>query len=106
MEPKKSKLRSKVAIKPHLLAIKERKSTFKEVNLGYTDIKEAIAEGERCYQCFNKRDPKIKPPPCMEYCPTHCNSREIIREILEGNIEEALKIIYDHYAFPKSVERI
>ncbi|MFX1428089.1 MAG: FAD-dependent oxidoreductase, partial [Promethearchaeota archaeon] len=30
----------------------------------------------------------------------------IIKNILEGKIEEALKIIYKHYPFPRSVERV
>ncbi|NVM01020.1 MAG: FAD-dependent oxidoreductase [Candidatus Helarchaeota archaeon] len=106
MSNQKKKVKSKIAIKPHLLPVEERKNTFKEVNLGYIDEKEAIEECERCYQCYKKRDPKVKPPPCMEQCPTHCNSREIIQNILDGNVDEALKIVYDHYAFPKSVERI
>ncbi|MFX0132781.1 MAG: FAD-dependent oxidoreductase [Candidatus Hodarchaeota archaeon] len=106
MSNQKKKVKSKIAIKPHFIPIEQRKITFKEVNLGYLELKEVLEECERCYQCFKNKDPKIKPPPCMEYCPTNCNSREIIRNILDGNIDEALKIIYDHYAFPKSVERI
>ncbi|MFX1557744.1 MAG: FAD-dependent oxidoreductase [Promethearchaeota archaeon] len=103
---KEVKVRSKKAIDCQYLPIEQRINSFKEVNLGYTKFEEVIKECERCYQCFKKSDPEAKPPPCMKYCPTHCNSREIIKNVLENNIEEALRIIYEHYPFPRSVERI
>ncbi|MFX0165801.1 MAG: FAD-dependent oxidoreductase [Candidatus Hodarchaeota archaeon] len=105
-EEKQKIVRSKVAIERHYLPKEERINNFKEVNLGYLELEEVIKECERCYQCFKKSDPEVKPPPCMKYCPTHCNSREIIKNVLEGKIEEALKIIYEHYPFPRSVERV
>ena len=103
---KKPKIRSKIAIPLHYLPISERIKGFKEVNLGYKSMDEVLKECERCYQCFSKQDPSVKPPPCMETCPTHCNSREIIKNILDENIDEALRIIYEHYALPRSVERV
>ena len=107
MTEKKQKIvRSKVAIERHYLPVEERIKNFEEVNLGYLELEEVIKECERCYQCFKNSDPEIKPPPCMKHCPTHCNSREIIRNVLDGEIEEALKIIYKHYPFPRSVERV
>ncbi|MFW9866447.1 MAG: FAD-dependent oxidoreductase [Candidatus Thorarchaeota archaeon] len=105
-EEKPKRVRSKIAIERHYLPIDERINNFDEVNFGYLKLEEVIKECERCYQCFKKSDPEVKPPPCMKYCPTHCNSREIIGSILENNIEEALKIIYEHYPFPRSVERV
>jgi NADPH-dependent glutamate synthase beta subunit-like oxidoreductase len=105
-EEKQKIIRSKKAIEVHYLPIKQRINNFKEVNLGYFNLKEVTKECERCYQCFKNRDPELKPPPCMKYCPTHCNSREIIKNVLEDKIEEALKIIYEHYPFPRSVERV
>ncbi|MFX1567549.1 MAG: FAD-dependent oxidoreductase [Promethearchaeota archaeon] len=99
-------LKSKVAIARHYLPVEERINNFEEVNLGYLDLEEVIKECERCHQCFRNSDPEIKPPPCMKYCPTHCNSREIIRNVLDNKIDEALKIIYKHYPFPRSVERV
>ncbi len=104
LDKEKKGVRSKVAVEQHYL--KERINNFDEVNLGYIEFDEVVKECERCYQCFKNSDPKEKPPPCMKYCPTHCNSREIIKNILEGNINEALKIIYEHYPFPRSVERV
>ncbi len=95
-----------MAIARHHLPVKERIKNFEEVNLGYINLDEVIKECERCHQCFKRSDPEIKPPPCMKYCPTHCNSRDIIKYVLEGEIEEALKIIYKHYPFPRSVERV
>ncbi|MFW9829913.1 MAG: FAD-dependent oxidoreductase [Candidatus Thorarchaeota archaeon] len=106
MNEARGKVRSKEAIECHFLPIEKRLNSFKEVNLGYSNLEEVIKECERCYQCFRKSDPEIKPPPCMKYCPTHCNSRDVIKNIMDGNIDEALKIIYEHYPFPRSVERV
>lgn len=107
MTEKKQKIvRSKVAIERHYLPVEERIKNFEEVNLGYLKLEEVIKECERCYQCFKNSDPEIKPPPCMKFCPTYCNPREIIGNVLDGEIEEALKIIYKHYPFPRSVERV
>jgi glutamate synthase (NADPH/NADH) small chain len=105
-ENKQKPVKSRVAVERHYLPVEERIKNFDEVNLGYLELEEVIKECERCHQCFKKSDPEIKPPPCMKYCPTHCNSREIIRYVLDGEIEEALKIIYEHYPFPRSVERV
>lgn len=106
MAEKKVKIRSREAIPCNFSTLNERLNSFSEVNLGYTNIEEVIQECERCYQCFRKSDPEVKPPPCMKHCPTHCNSRDVIRNVLDGNIDEALKIIYEHYPFPRSVERV
>jgi len=106
LNEEKGKVRSKNAIKCHFLPPEERLNSFNEVNLGYIHLEEVIQECQRCYQCFTKSDPEVKPPPCMKYCPTHCNSRDIIKNTLDGNIDEALKIIYEHYPFPRSVERV
>ncbi|MFX1572732.1 MAG: FAD-dependent oxidoreductase [Promethearchaeota archaeon] len=105
-EEQKKTVRSKKAVACHYLPIGDRVDNFKEVNLGYLELEEVVKECERCYQCFRKSDPEVKPPPCMNYCPTHCNSRDIIRNILDGKIEDALHIIYEHYPFPRSVERV
>ena len=102
----KKRVRSRVAVKRHYLPVEERMNNFKEVNLGYRDLEEVIKECERCYQCFRKSEPELRPPPCMKYCPTNCNSRDIIKNVLENNIDEALKIIYQHYPFPRCVERV
>ena len=85
-EKKQKIIRSKIAVERHYLPVEARIKNFDEVNLGYLDLKEVIKECERCYQCFKDSDPESKPPPCMEYCPTHCNSREIIRNVLDGGI--------------------
>lgn len=106
MKKAKSPIRNRESVKFHYLPVEDRINSFKEVNLGYNDLAEVVKECERCYQCFNERDPNTKPPPCMQYCPTHCNSREIIKNVLLGNITEALRIIYEHYPFPRSVERV
>ncbi|KKM86117.1 hypothetical protein LCGC14_1282230 [marine sediment metagenome] len=105
-EGKRKVVRSRVAIERHYLPIEERVNSFKEVNLGYLELEEVIKECERCYQCFRKSDPELKPPPCMKHCPTNCNSRDIIKNVLENDIDKALKIIYQHYPFPRCVERV
>ena len=102
----KQKIRSKIAVKNHSLPIDKRIGNFNEVNLGYLKLEEIQEECERCFQCFKNKDPEEKPPPCMEFCPTHCNSREIIKNVMENDIDSALKIIYEHYPFPRSVERV
>ncbi|MFX1457037.1 MAG: FAD-dependent oxidoreductase [Promethearchaeota archaeon] len=102
----KKTVRNREAVKLHYLPVEERINNFKEVNLGYLTLEEVIEECERCYQCFQKSDPQIKPPPCMKYCPTHCNSRDIIKNVLTDNIEDALEIIYEHYPIPRCVERV
>ncbi|NHJ23271.1 MAG: dihydropyrimidine dehydrogenase [Candidatus Lokiarchaeota archaeon] len=99
-------IRSKTKVKSNLLPVEERINNFQEVNLGYLNLDEVIEECKRCYQCFSKSDPNERPPPCMKYCPTHCNSRDIIKNVLEGKINEALNIIYKHYPFPRCVERV
>ncbi|MFX1323318.1 MAG: FAD-dependent oxidoreductase [Promethearchaeota archaeon] len=105
-EESQKTIKSKEAIKWHNLPSDKRIKNFEEVNQGYLELEEVIKECKRCYQCFRKSDPEIKPPPCMKHCPTHCNSRDIIKNIMDGEIEEALKIIYEHYPFPRSVERV
>jgi glutamate synthase (NADPH/NADH) small chain len=99
-------IRSKIKVKSNLLPVEERINNFQEVNLGYFNLDEVIEECKRCYQCFSKSDPNERPPPCMKFCPTHCNSRDIIKNVLEGNINKALNIIYEHYPFPRCVERV
>jgi glutamate synthase (NADPH/NADH) small chain len=98
--------KKKEAIKTHFLPIEERLNSFNEVNLGYSNLNEVKEECERCYQCFKGKDPKLKPPPCLRECPTECSPREIIADILNDDIDDALRIIYEHYPFPRSVERV
>jgi NADPH-dependent glutamate synthase beta subunit-like oxidoreductase len=106
LSEEKQKIRSKNAVKNHSLLTNKRIGNFNEVNLGYLKLEEVQEECERCFQCFKNKDPEEKPPPCMEFCPTHCNSREIIKNVMDNDIDRALKIIYEHYPFPRSVERV
>jgi NADPH-dependent glutamate synthase beta subunit-like oxidoreductase len=106
LSKEKKTVRSKVAVERHYLPVEKRINNFQEVNLGYFNIDKVKDECERCFQCFKKSDPEVKPPPCMKFCPTHCNSREIIRSVMDDRIEDALQIIYEHYPFPRSVERV
>jgi len=86
------------AVKPVLLKVEERIKTFDEVNLGYLSEDQMLEEASRCLQCKN--------PPCIKACPCHCDIKEIIRLVLEGNYTAALEIIYGTYAFPRSIDRV
>ena len=57
---------------------KVRATNFEEVCLGYNQ-EEAVEEAQRCLGC--------KKPKCVEGCPVS------IKQIKEGNIEEAYKVI-------------
>lgn len=57
---------------------------FQEVALGYTE-EQAIAEASRCLQCTKK--------PCVSGCPVDVDIPEFIREVREGNLAEAVRVL-------------
>lgn len=61
-----------------------RKFNFEEVALGYTD-ELAKAEAERCLEC--------KKPTCIQGCPVMVDIPGFIREIKQGNLWEAVRIL-------------
>lgn len=63
---------------------KVRARNFKEVTLGYTK-EMAMEEANRCLNCKNK--------PCVAGCPVNVKIPEFIKEVANGNFEEAYKII-------------
>ncbi len=88
------------SMKPELLPVETRVENFNEVNLGYTED-QMLNEANRCLQCKNA--------PCIKACPVHCNTKQIIKLAAEGtrsSYEEASKIIYNSYAFPRSIDRV
>ena len=63
---------------------KVRATNFEEVCLGYNE-EEAREEASRCIQCKN--------PKCVKGCPVSINIPGFIKEVEQGNIEEAAKVI-------------
>jgi len=79
--------------------VEERVKTFQEVNLGYT-FELAQKEAERCIQC---------PPnyaPCIKGCPVHINIPAFIAKIKDGDIKEALRIIWSDNTIPAITGRV
>jgi glutamate synthase (NADPH/NADH) small chain len=70
---------------------------FEEVNRGYTD-EQARAEASRCLGCVKK--------PCMEGCPVGVDIPGFIKEIRDGNLAEALKIVKDKNSLPAICGRV
>ncbi|NNJ28548.1 NADPH-dependent glutamate synthase [Lacrimispora defluvii] len=76
---------------------KVRATNFKEVCLGYNE-EEAREEASRCIQCKN--------PKCVKGCPVSINIPGFIKEVEEGNIEEAAKVIAQSSALPAVCGRV
>jgi len=61
-----------------------RRHNMQEVAIGYTP-EQAKVEAERCLQCKNA--------PCMKGCPVGINIPKFIKEIAEGNFQQAVDTI-------------
>ncbi len=72
---------------------KVRATNFEEVCLGYNE-EEARAEASRCLKCKN--------PKCVGGCPVSIDIPGFIKEVQEGNYEEAAKVIAKSSALPLS----
>lgn len=70
---------------------------FQEVALGYTE-EQAIAEASRCLQCPKR--------PCVDGCPVEVDIPEFIKEIQEGNLAEAAKILKAKNSLPAICGRV
>ncbi|WP_456449932.1 NADPH-dependent glutamate synthase, partial [Palaeococcus sp. (in: euryarchaeotes)] len=79
--------------------VEERVKTFQEVNLGYT-FELAQKEAQRCLQC------PLNYAPCIKGCPVHINIPAFIAKIKEGDIKEALRIIWKDNALPAITGRV
>lgn len=75
----------------------KRVKNFEEVGLGYTP-EEAIEEAKRCLQC--------KTRPCVGECPVAVPIPEFIKEVVDGNFEEAYKIITSANNLPAVCGRV
>lgn len=75
----------------------ERICNFNEVALGYTE-EQAITEAGRCIQC-----PK---PQCVNGCPVEIDIPAFIKEIKEGNFDEAIKKVKEKNSLPAICGRV
>jgi len=79
------------------ISLEERKTTFKEVELGL-DEEQAKSEAQRCLQCEN--------PSCVQGCPAGVNIPGFIKALRESNIDGAAEIIREKNFFPSICGRI
>lgn len=75
----------------------ERAHNFMEVALGYTG-EMALEEAARCLQCKN--------PKCVTGCPVEVPIRDFIKQITEGNVPEAYRIIKTTNSLPAVCGRV
>lgn len=76
---------------------KVRATNFNEVCLGY-NMEEAMEEASRCIQCKNAK--------CITGCPVNIDIPSFIKEIKEGNIEKAFRVINQYSALPAVCGRV
>ena len=76
---------------------KVRAANFEEVCLGYNQ-EEAMEEASRCINCKNAK--------CISGCPVAIDIPGFIKEVKEGNIEEAYKVIGKSSALPAICGRV
>ena len=76
---------------------KVRATNFEEVCLGYNK-EEAMEEASRCLKCKNAK--------CVGGCPVSINIPGFIKEVQDGNFEEAAKIIAQSSALPAVCGRV
>lgn len=76
---------------------KERRTTFKEVPLGFTP-EQAVLEAERCLQC--------KRPRCVEGCPVQVPIKDFIALVKEGKFIEASQKIKEKNSLPAVCGRV
>lgn len=74
-----------------------RATNFEEVCLGYNE-EEARAEAGRCLKCKN--------PKCVGGCPVSIDIPGFIKEVQDGNYEEAAKVIAKSSALPAVCGRV
>lgn len=74
-----------------------RAANFEEVCLGYNK-EEAMDEASRCLGCKNAK--------CIEGCPVAIDIPGFIKEVKEGNIENAYHVISEYSALPAVCGRV
>lgn len=75
----------------------ERCKNFGEVALGYS-AEAAMDEAKRCLDCKNM--------PCVSGCPVKIHIPAFIKQVAEGNFEEAYRIISDASSLPAICGRV
>jgi len=80
-----------------LLDLPTRKTTFREVALGYTS-EQAVAEAKRCTRC--------KKPRCVPGCPVAIDIPKFIALTAEGKFLEAYDVIKETNALPAICGRV
>lgn len=76
---------------------KVRATNFEEVCFGY-NLDEAKIEASRCIQCKN--------PKCVSGCPVNIDIPNFIKEVVNGDVEQAFKIISDYSSLPAVCGRV
>jgi len=79
------------------LAPEIRNKCFDEVTLGYS-LHEAQLEAARCIQC--------KDPACIKGCPVHINIPAFLEQIVEEDLDGAIKTVWDRTALPAVCGRV
>lgn len=74
-----------------------RAKNFEEVCLGYNE-EEAMAEASRCLNCKNAQ--------CVKGCPVAIDIPGFIKEVADGNVEEAYHVISKYSALPAVCGRV
>ena len=74
-----------------------RAKNFEEVCYGYNK-EEAMAEASRCLNCKNPR--------CVTGCPVMIDIPGFIRELQEGNVEQAYRVISNYSSLPAVCGRV
>lgn len=80
-----------------MLRDEERKTSFKEVELGFSD-ECAIKEARRCLNCKNK--------PCVKGCPVNIDIPKFINFVSESKLELAYDVISENNSFPAICGRV
>lgn len=70
----------------------EKLESFQEANESYNNMREAIAEAQRCLNC--------KVPQCKKGCPIGNDIPEWIHELSKGNLGNAMQIINNRSNLP------
>lgn len=97
MENKKSAKKGATRVAMPCQPPRERAHNFREVATGYTGDM-ALKEAQRCLQCKNPR--------CVTGCPVEVPIRDFIKQITEGNLPEAYRIIKTTNSLPAVCGRV
>lgn len=83
--------------KSRLADIEKRKTTFEEVDLGYSE-EQALIEADRCLNCKNKH--------CVSGCPVEIRIPDFIAEIRNKDYRKAYSIISETSSLPAVCGRV